>query len=52
MVHSLAGYSKEDVDTAAEKLALNIAEKSPVGTMIYKMSLNYALDHSMRDGLD
>ena len=51
-MHSLAGYSKEDVDTAAKKLALDIAEKSPVGTMMYKMSLNYALDHTMQDGLD
>ncbi len=52
LVHSVGGKTKEEALKAGKELAAAIAEKSPVGIFFNKQALNYAMEHSMADGLE
>jgi len=44
--------SQETLADEVQKIALNIAKKSPLVTRVIKKQINYARDHSVRDSLE
>ena len=44
--------SHETLANEVQKIALNIAKKSPLVTRVIKKQINYARDHSVRDSLE
>ena len=44
--------SKETLADEVQKIAQNIAKKSPLVTRVIKKQINYARDHSVRDSLE